>query len=193
MSARQTFQWPPAARERIRELWLAGSMSASQMAAICEAEHGFTVTKSAVIGVAYRLGLAFQGRKAIATPEDLAARRDRQAEARRAAKERRERLAAAKPPKLPAAKGARAVKRPRRPVPAIPAALPSSLRIPLVEAREGQCRFIADDPRAGPVTCCGHPAVSGSAWCEPHRALCTSRAGAVSTAWIPRHIFRRAA
>ncbi len=188
MTVRKTVQWPAAAKARVAEMWLSRTRSASEIAAIISQEYGLPASKSAIVGVAFRAGLSFQGRKAVATPESLAARRDRQAEARRAAKERRERRAAAKAPKP-----APALKPPRRPVPAIPAALPSSIRIPFVDVREGECRYIADDPSGGQATCCGHATAQGSPWCPAHRAICVSGTVAKPSAWIPYSRLRRAA
>ena len=53
--------------------------------------------------------------------------------------------------------------KPRAPVPVGDIPVPPSLRIPLLEARQFQCKFIDADPlRTDPVTICGHPTEIGS-------------------------------
>lgn len=194
MSARQLAPWTPAAKDRVRSLWVAGKMTGAEIAGVAAAEFGFPASKSAVIGIAFRSGLAFKGRpvKACTRAVDRAAGRARQEAAREASRRRRADAKAAR--EAGVAKPTVRAKAPTRPVMARPSAVSQSLRIPLVEAREGECRFIADDPRDGSATCCGHPCASGSPWCEPHRALCTVRPGGKpSSVWVPRHLYRRAA
>ena len=55
--------WSPAARERVCTLWLSRTMPASQIASVIAEEYGVVASKSAVIGIAYRSGLAEQGWK----------------------------------------------------------------------------------------------------------------------------------
>lgn len=50
--------------------------------------------------------------------------------------------------------------------PPLPALLHQPLRIPFLETREGQCRWVLDDG-----TCCGHPIVVAS-WCLHHARIC---------------------
>ena len=185
--------WPQAARDRVTSIWVTGEKTGAEIAAIITSEFGFPASKSSVIGIAFRAGLAFKGRqiKPCTRAVDRAAGRARQQAAREASRKRREAAKAATadglsvtPPKA---------KAPPRPV-AMRTEPVASLRIPLTEIREGQCRFIADDPSAAPATCCGHVTANASPWCEAHRAICTVRTGGKSSStWVPRHIFRRAA
>ncbi len=187
--------WSPAARERVCALWLSRTMPASAIAGIIASEFGVSASKSAVIGIAYRAGLANAGwKRPGAASASRIARNARQNEARRAARKG----LPPKPPRPPkAAKPPAAPKSPAPPRPRIEAAstmgLPQSLRIPLVEIRDGQCRFIADDPAGGGATCCGHATAQGSAWCPAHRAICVSGTTARPSAFIPYARLRRAA
>lgn len=70
-------------------------------------------------------------------------------------------------------------------------AIPASVGIPLTQIGESACRYIADDPPAGPVTCCGHPSMSGWVWCAWHHAICTVRTSRPVSLWQPAN--RRAA
>lgn len=177
---RATFQWPQDAKAIVCALWVEGRMTATEIAAAVSAAHGFDATKSSVVGIAFRAGLAFKGRPAN-RPADSAGRT-----ARRTAQRREQRARQAKPAPAP-----KAAPKPK-PAPALPAPVPASLMIPFTEIRDGLCRYIADDPRAGPATCCGHPTASGSPWCEGHRRICTAPTGRVN-AWVPPFRFRRAA
>lgn len=40
--------------------------------------------------------------------------------------------------------------------------------VPLLQARDGQCRFIL---RQNPAICCGAPTSEASSWCDCHRAI----------------------
>lgn len=51
-------------------------------------------------------------------------------------------------------------------------ALPESLRVSLVDVRDGQCKWISGEPTAE-ATCCGHRVDQGSSYCPGHRALGT--------------------
>ncbi|SFL00264.1 GcrA family cell cycle regulator [Methylorubrum salsuginis] len=176
---RTVVRWPDAAKARVAQLWLAREMPACQIAAVISAEHGIAATKSAVIGIAHRAGLSYKGRLATSPIQP----RRIGPPPKRVRKPRPRADAAPKPAPAP---------RPR-PAPALPAPVPMSLRIPLVEIKDGSCRFIADDPKAAPATCCGHPTASGSPWCDGHRAVCTVPTGARASAWIPSFRTRRAA
>jgi hypothetical protein len=178
---RSTFQWPAEARATVCTLWIEGRLSAVEIAAAVATAHGFEATKSAVVGIAFRAGLAFKGRPAN-RPSDPAGRM-----ARRPAQRREQRARQPKPAPAP-----KAIPAPK-PAPVLPAAALPSLGIPFAGVRDGQCRYIADDPKAWPVTCCGHPTASGSPWCEGHRAVCTVPIGARASVWIPSFRFRRAA
>ncbi len=186
--------WPQAARDRVTSIWKTGEKTSTEIAAIITSEFGFPASKSSVIGIAFRAGLAFKGRqiKACTRAVDRAAGRARQEAAREASRKRREAAKAAKAAGLVVT--APKPKAPPRPVAARSPEVVESLRIPLVDVREGQCRFIACDPRMEAATCCGHPTTHASPWCEGHRAICTVRPGGKSSSvWVPRHIYRRAA
>jgi hypothetical protein len=178
-------RWTLEAKADLYALWKAGTC-ASEISDRLAETHRVVASRNAVIGVAFRAGLAFQGPR---SPESLAAARLARRAARPARTEdqrRRDRERKA------AAKAARPAPTPRpRPEPARPAEIPVSLRIPLMAIRDGSCRFIADDPRAGPATCCGHPSMSGSAWCSGHHALCTIVVRKAASIWMPAE--RRAA
>lgn len=182
--------WPAAAKERVCQLWLSRTMPASAIALAIAAEFGVVASKSAVIGVAYRSGLAEQGwkRPSGESPAARARRKAKQAATRAAARA----ALPPKPPKAPAAPKPKAPPRPRIEA-APPSVLPQSLAIPLVAIRDAQCRYIADDPARGLATCCGHPCASGSPWCPAHRAICVSGTVARPSAWIPYSRLRRAA
>lgn len=180
-------KWTPEARAFVLALWET-HLSASQIAERVAAEHYLTVTKSSVIGIAFRAGKAFSGPRSSAR---LAAARAARAaklavpkseEALRRDRERKAAKAIAKPAPAPRPTPAQR--------PAIPAGIPVSLGVPLVEIREGGCRFIADDPRAG-GTCCGHTTQHGSPYCAAHHALCTVPVRRSVSLWQPAH--RRAA
>lgn len=170
-------------------------MRASEIAGVIAEEYGVSASKSAVIGIAYRAGLANAGwKRPAAASASRIARNARQNEARRAAREG----LPPKPPRPPKAAQPKAAPKPKAPPrPRIEAAsatgLPVSLQIPLTDVRDGQCRYIADDPKGGQATCCGHPAVSGSPWCEAHRAICVSGTAPRPSAFIPYSRLRRAA
>ncbi|WP_203155305.1 GcrA family cell cycle regulator [Methylobacterium aquaticum] len=172
------------------ELWLSRTMPASAIAGVIAEEYGVVASKSAVIGIAFRAGLAEQGwkRPPGQSPAARARKNAKQSAARAAAR-------AALPPKPP--KPPAAPKPVAPPRPAIEAApdrgLPVSLRIPLVGIRDGMCRFIADDPAGGGATCCGHATAQGSPWCPSHRALCVSGTAPRPSAWIPYSRMKRAA
>jgi hypothetical protein len=182
--------WSPAARERVCQLWLSREMPASAIASVIAEEYGVVASKSAIIGIAYRSGLAEQGwkRPSGTSPAARARKNAAQAATRAAAR-------AALPPKPP--KPPAAPKPLARPRPAIaaasPSGLPQSLGIPLTAIRDGQCKFIADDPAGGGATCCGHATASGSPWCPAHRALCVTGTVAKPSVFIPFARMRRAA
>ncbi|KQO66594.1 MULTISPECIES: GcrA family cell cycle regulator [Methylobacterium] len=181
-------KWTPEAKNFVLTLCDTQKLSGSQIADRLAAEHDLVVTKSAVIGVAFRAGRSFSGPRSTAclaaARAARAARVGRTDEQRRRDRERK------------AAKAATAVPKPasapkQTPRPAIPAGIPTSLRIPLTQIGEAQCRFIADDPLAGPATCCGHATQHGSPWCPGHYALCTVPVRKAVSLWQPEH--RRAA
>lgn len=179
-------KWTSEARALVLALWDTQKLSGAQIADRVAAEHGLVVTKSAVIGVAFRAGRSFSGPRSTAclaaARAARAARVGRTDEQRRKDRERKAAKALSKPAPAP-----RPTPTPR---PAIPAEAPASLQIPLVQIREGACRFIADDPRAG-GTCCGHEAQHGSPYCAAHHALCTVPVRRAVSLWMPAH--RRAA
>lgn len=45
---------------------------------------------------------------------------------------------------------------------------PESLKISIIDVRDGQCRWIEGQPSGG---CCGHPTRGGSSYCEFHHAI----------------------
>lgn len=180
-------RWTPAARATVLRLWPT-AVGSSVIAAVLLAEHGIAASRSSVIGVAHRAGLSGHGarppesfaatRSAIRAakaprrrperlPREEVLRRDRERAARNRLRARAGGFAAPAPVPVPA---------PVRPIVAPEAdndTAPTSLRIPLTAASAGQCKFIADDPRDGAATCCGHPVSAGSVWCAWHRAVCT--------------------
>lgn len=178
-------KWTPEAKSFVLALWET-HLSASQIAERVAAEHDLVVTKSSVIGIAFRAGKSFSGPRSsaclAAARAARAARVGRTDEQRRKERERKAAKAIAKP--APAPRSAPTQR------PAIPAEAPASLQIPLVETREGACRYIADDPRSG-GTCCGHAAQSGSPYCPAHTALCTVPVRRAVSLWMPGN--RRAA
>lgn len=204
MSGRAVVRWPPAARARVLDLYGRLGQSGGTIAKALAAEFGLVVTASSVIGVAFR-GAVAETRVRLSPDERLTRSRDRKRAARAAACEGRPAPAWAISPAKPLRKPP-APKKPKPPKPPKPAPVaklttartapvlvqavaPPSLRIPLIAAPSGACRFIADDPRAGPALVCGHPTADRSAWCPGHRALCTQPAG--RPVWIPG--LRRAA
>lgn len=177
---RQTVRWPAEAKARVSELWLGRQMPAVEIAGAIAQEFGIVATKSAVIGIAFRAGLSFQGRL---TASPIRPRRVGPAPPRvRKPRPARPRVEAAPKPPKPA---------PIPKAPATPAGIPESLRVSIVAVRDGACRFIAGDPREPGATCCGHPTASGSPWCEGHHAPCVTRSTG-RTAPLP-FIFRRVA
>ncbi|WP_311409738.1 GcrA family cell cycle regulator [Methylorubrum extorquens] len=174
-------RWPAEAKARVSELWLGRQMPAVEIAGAIAAEFGIPASKSAVIGIAFRAGLSFQGRLAASPirprrvgPPAPRVRKPRPARPRAEA--------APKPPK-PAPI-------PKR-VPPGPVGIPESLQVSIVEIREGQCKYMAGDPRDPLSSCCGHPTASGSPWCPGHRAVCTTPSTGRIGGFMPS--FRRAA
>jgi hypothetical protein len=169
--------WDPAHKRIVTDLWVTGCGSARIIEAL--AAVGKVATKNAVVCQAYRAGLAFQGARTKPpaprparvpmTPEERAERERARAARRRA----RDAAAAGRPVPPP---------RPR----VQPVGVPVSLGIRIWEIRDGQCRFIADDPiKAAPATCCGHAVVPGSSWCQGHRAICSAPAQRPVSVWVP--------
>lgn len=182
-------RWSPAARARVIQLWPT-AIGGTAIAEIIHAEHGIVVSKSAIIGIAFRAGLAHKGRRpaaSLAASAAVKAARRRGPPMTPEERAEKDRLRAAK--NRAKAKAAAATA-PRRPVPVQDVGIPVSMRVSIVELREGSCRFIDGDPKAGPATYCGHPRASGSAWCEGHRRLCTTPASRPVSVWMPS---RRAA
>lgn len=204
--SRAVVRWTPAARARVLDLYGRPGESGSTIAHALATEFGLTVSPSAVIGIAFR-GAVAERRVKLSPEERLVRSRDRKRAARAAAREGRPAPAwAVSPAKAP--RKDPAPRKPRAPRPLkvakiapaprlaaapkpvlVPAALPLSLRIPLIAAPIGVCRFIADDPRQGPALVCGHATADGSPWCPGHRAICTQPAG--RPVWVPG--LRRAA
>ncbi|GJE52707.1 hypothetical protein GOFOIKOB_5781 [Methylobacterium tardum] len=176
--------WKPKHRELVLTMWPTGCGSARIIEALA-AEHGIHVSKSAVVGIAFRAGLAFCGaRKKPPPPRGPRPPRVAMTPEQRA---ERERARAARRRERAAADAGRPVPPPRPRVAA--AGVPESLRIPIWEIRDGACRYIADDPREG-GTCCGHQTFPGSPWCEGHRAECVAQPGRQVSTWVR---FRRVA
>ncbi|QGY03187.1 hypothetical protein MMSR116_15815 [Methylobacterium mesophilicum SR1.6/6] len=175
--------WDPAHKARALELWPTGCGTPA-IRAVLLSEFGVEKSKNAIILIAFRAGLAFQGarhRKAPSKPSRVILTPEERAERERArAARRRERSAVA---------AGRPVPPPRPRVQ--PAGVLVSLGILLTDVRDGQCRYIADDPRAGPATCCGHTTVPGSPWCPGHWLICTAPAQRPVSLWVPG--FRRVA
>lgn len=161
-------RWTPEAKGRVCALYGEGKLSGAAIAAVIRFEYGIEATKSAVIGVAFRAGLK--------------ARDNLQAVARRSAA-RVKSTRAARPRPRPVAKVAAAPKPKPAPMSAV---APVSLRIPIWEARDGQCKYIADDPKGGSATYRGHHAQHGSPWCPGHHKHCTVPERTRAFAWIPR-------
>lgn len=171
MSGRAVVRWTPAAKAQVCALYAEGRMSCTEIAALIRVEHGLQVSKSAVIGVAFRAGLSDRA------TQEARARVSRPKEARAATRRPR-----------PVSKSAPAPK--PKPAP-VSAAIPVSLRIAVWEIRDGMCRFIAGDPKGGAATYCGHGIQHGSAWCPGHRKLCTVPSRRPVHVWLLEH--RRAA
>lgn len=204
MSGRVVIKWTEAARSHVCALYAEGRMSGTEIAAVIRAEHGLQVSKSAVIGVAFRAGLSDPGGdlgpsltaaravldarpgNAIAHEERLRRRREARS---RIASARVKPVRTSKPWARPVAKAA-AVPKPK-PFPEVAATGPVSLRIPIWEIRDGECRFIADDPKGGGGTYCGNVCRHWSKWCSWHHAVCTVPSRRPVHVWIPEH--RRAA
>ncbi len=192
MSERVVVKWTPAAKAMVYLLW-EQDFSGTEIAERIVAEHGLAVTKSSVIGVAFRAGMAGRAprsekSKAAASAQPAMSREERRARNRdrKAAKAAERRGGTA--PRTP-----RPVQAPR-PVAVArtePAGIAPSLRIPLTAIRDGECRFIAGDPVHGDGTCCGHPVRLGSRWCAEHHALSTVPVRWAVSVWMPEH--RRAA
>ncbi|QDI79010.1 hypothetical protein E8E01_00370 [Methylorubrum populi] len=177
---RQTVRWPAEAKARVTELWLGRQMPAVEIAGAVAQEFGIAASKSAVIGIAFRAGLSFQGRL---TASPIRPRRVGPAPPRvRKPRPARPRVEAAPKPPKPA---------PIPKAPAGPVGIPESLRVSIVAVRDGACRFIAGDPREPGATCCGHPTVSGGPWCAGHHAICTTPSTGRGGGFMPS--FRRAA
>jgi GcrA cell cycle regulator len=135
--------WTDARVDILTRLWRDG-LSASQIA-----RHLGGVTRNAVIGKVYRLGLS--GRAAPAAP---GARRPKPKAERRL---RLDRPAAPCPPRSgPPAAGLESA--------------PSTGTASVVSVRRGQCRWPLGDPLADDFCLCGRPAVRG-AYCAPHGAV----------------------
>jgi hypothetical protein len=184
----------------VLELYGQPDTSGTSIAKVLATEFDLHVTKSAAIGVAHR-GAPRPPRVKLTPEESLTRSRDLKRRARAAARDgqpapawaypganRPARVAAPKKPSVPrpvaAPKPVAAAPRPAAPPRVvIIAPVPPSLLIPLIAAPIGACRFIADDPKAGPALVYGHVAAPGSAWCPAHRAICTQPAG--RPVWIP--------
>lgn len=172
--------WTPQAKAAVCTLWTERNLSARQICDEIFKEYGIAPSRSSVIGIAHRAGLSFQGRL---TESPIRPRRVGPLAPRvrkpRPARPRAE--AAPKPPKpAPAPKA-----------PAAPVGIPESRQVSIVEIREGQCKYMAGDPRDPSSSCCGHPTASGSPWCPGHHAVCTTPSTARVGGFIPS--FRRAA
>jgi len=128
--------WTDDRVDRLKTLWHEGR-TAEQIAA--ELQNG--ITRSAVLGKVYRMGLS-AGR-----PDRPVARKPHAAGAPRAAAEppARSRGARAEPPPVPE---------------------PPSGGVSLLAIRRGQCRWPYGDPRSG-VSFCGRPVARG-AFCAGH-------------------------
>jgi len=175
--------WDPVHRELALTLWKTGCGSARIIEALAAA--GKPTTKNAVVCVAYRAGLAFQGARQVTRPQVAKPARVPLTPEERA---ERERARAARRRERDAAAAGRPVTPPRPRVQ--PAGVPVSLAVLLTDVRDGQCRYIADDPRAGPATCCGHQVMPGSSWCPGHRAICAAPAQRPASTFVR---FRRVA
>ncbi|MCK2055307.1 GcrA family cell cycle regulator [Methylobacterium sp. 37f] len=182
--------------ERAVALWKASSaekVSAADVSAQLSVEFGCFISRNAVIARMHRSGFSFSGppinsrlrrvepvsvagavqTKGLvhARPADIARRISERLKTQKAAK-----LAGLDVPPLHAreSKPPALVLKPRQATPRAPASagrVPESLRIPLLEARPFQCRYIDADPlRTDAVTFCGHPTDTGS-WCPAHRVI----------------------
>ncbi|MBE7197159.1 MAG: hypothetical protein INR70_05065 [Parafilimonas terrae] len=167
--------WDPAHRQIVTDLWVTGCGSARIIEAL--AAVGKVATKNAVICQAYRAGLAFQGARTKPpaprparvplTPEERA-ERERARAARRRARD--------------AAAPGRPVPPPRPRIERTSA--PPSLRIPFWQTSDGECRYIADDPKRD-STCCGHPIFPGSRYCPAHHAECVQTERRPAPVFVP--------
>ena len=161
--------WTPDDDARAASLWRQG-VSGGAIARALAAAGGAERSASAVIGRMRRLHVV--GGHPRAAADAVAVRREKAAAERKDCAVRRERdratREAAGAPRL-----VTAVWAPPRPKARVPEGtpLPESLRVRIVDATAGQCRYIEGDGPAG--ICCGHRILPGSAYCPGHHALCT--------------------
>ena len=139
--------WSPERKETAAHLWHNGH-SAAEIA-----RHLGSVTRNAVIGLLYRMGLLGNRPKA---HKSLEAKHHRRTNNR--------------PRKTPpVSRGQKARKSPASaslPL-AVTSALPP-LNLSIIDVKDGQCKFIAGNDGL----CCAHPVHAESSWCPSHYALC---------------------
>ncbi|WP_162248637.1 GcrA family cell cycle regulator [Methylobacterium sp. Leaf94] len=165
---------PPETLDRMKAAWLAGT-TAEAIAADVAAE-GHLMTASAVIGRMRRAGLTFMGpRSNWRAPIKPRVRKPRPKKAAAP-------VVVKAPPPPPAP---RPTPRPQ----ACDVVLPESRRVAIWDVRDGQCRWIAGDPRRD-STACGHTTAAGSPYCPAHRLIGTEALRSRTAAYTP---LRRAA
>lgn len=142
--------WSPSLISELKRLWGTG-LSASRIAGELTDFAGVPVTKNMVIGKRDRLGLPQRregspGRRGDSRPHEY------------------------RPPGLEPSKPR--TMEPIAPLPSITMEVPvqsADTRVRLVETRDGQCRFIADEPTAEAM-CCGRAVARKTSWCAEHLA-----------------------
>ena len=154
MSGNRNRLWPAHVRRDLRRMWRSG-MSARQIAEALNARHGLTLTRNAVIGKLWRMGLRHEARQGT-----VRRHRRRVVSATRRRRHRPVRRQA--PVKMQAAPTPER----KRTAPA-----PTSARrgiTDIMQLKPGMCRWVDGD--RGAWVWCGAPTDGGS-WCEYHRAI----------------------
>jgi GcrA cell cycle regulator len=151
--------WTDDIISMVKDLWK--TMSAAEIAAQINAQHGLSLTRNSIVGKLHRLGLTIQ-HKAECHPSTPGIKRERKKRVHRSILKVIDGGNA----------GLRLVKRtastiePLRCVEVVP------LNLSIAELERGQCRYPYGD---GPFVFCGHPVHEGSSYCPSHDALC----------WVP--------
>ncbi len=147
MSGNRNRPWRALVRRDLRRMWRSG-MSARQIAEALNERHGLTLTRNAVIGKLWRMGLRHEAR------QDTQRRRRRRA----VPTTRRQRH-------QPAPRPAPAPERKQ----SAPAPVPTRRGVTdIMRLKPGMCRWVDGDRSAW--VWCGAPTDGGS-WCEEHRAI----------------------
>jgi len=151
--------WTKERIERLKELWTEG-LSASQIAA----ELGEGVSRNAVLGKAYRLGLAQSEGKGASTPRQ---RKPTHPPDQAPAVEPPPQNNPHPAPMMSNRPPAEAAELPRREE----AVVPQSEGVTIMELRESTCRWPLGDPTTPEFRYCGGGAISGLPYCAHHSQL----------------------